>query len=124
MKLYHKLEIQTSDFSVENACCQRNLQANDEDIELIESCFEDGSNLSDDEKSTLYYISGYIAHKEHFGVAYDAVKVSVSQFTTLVPRGKLIHPPQQLYDLSLYFYCFFKHRSEKCCTKIFLQTYL
>ena len=46
-----------------------------------------------------------------------------SEFTTLVSRGKLSHPPSDLYDLSLYLYTFFKNRPRKCCSNVFLQAY-
>ena len=46
-----------------------------------------------------------------------------SEFTTMLSRGLLTHPPQVLYDLALYFYSFFKLRLNKCCTKIFLQAF-
>ena len=35
--------------------------------------------------------------------------------------GRIFHPTLDLYDLSLYLYCFFKMRKVKCCTKIFIQ---
>ena len=39
----------------------------------------------------------------------------------MVSHGKLKHPTLDLYDLSLYLYCFFKMRKVKFCTNIFLQ---
>ena len=37
--------------------------------------------------------------------------------------GKLSHPPEDLYDLSLYYYAYFKSRNPKCCRKVFLEAY-
>ena len=34
-------------------------------MELLDACFEMVSTLSEVEKSTLYYIAGYVASKEH-----------------------------------------------------------
>ena len=96
------------------------MEDTDEDIELVESCFEESSKLSNVERSSLYFISGYITHKENIGVNYEE-QCSASEFTTLVSRGRLSHPPPDLFDLSQYLYCFFKLRKRKCCPKIFLQ---
>ena len=88
---------------------------------MVESCFEESSNLSDSERSTLYFISGYVAYKENIGVSYEG-QGHASEFTNLVFRGRLSHPPT-LFDLPQYLYCFFKLRKSKCCSKIFLQAY-
>ena len=45
------------------------------------------------------------------------------EFLELVSRGKLSHPPSDLFDLSMYYYSFFKSRKLKCCQKIFLEAY-
>ena len=60
LKLYNKLNLHQSD-DVNNDCCAQDLQTNDEDIELVESSFTDSSHLNDEERSALYYISGYVA---------------------------------------------------------------
>ena len=46
-----------------------------------------------------------------------------SEFTNLVSRGKLVHPPAELYDLSQYLLSFFKTCERKCCTKLFLKAF-
>ena len=51
----------------------------DKDIELVESYLEE-SNLSDSERSTLYFISGYVAYKENIGVSYEG-QGHASEFT-------------------------------------------
>ena len=106
---------------VENTCCISNLGDKDEDIDFVESCFEDSSNLSDSELSTLYFISNYVAYKENIGVGYEVQDHASDLFTNLVSRGRLSHPPQELFDLSQYLCCFLKLRKSKCCYKIFLQ---
>ena len=125
LKLYNKLEIQQSD-SFEQKCCLDNIESNDDDIELVENSFVDSSNLNDEEGSTLYSISGYVAYKGGLGVTPVEVNdSSVSEFLTNVSRGKLSYPPSDLYDFSLYCYAFFKVKCERknCCSKIFLQAY-
>ena len=46
-----------------------------------------------------------------------------SEFLKQISRGCLGHPPAELYDLSQYFFAFFKTREKKCCSKLFLETY-
>ena len=125
LKLYNKLDIQQSN-EVERSCCVEDLESNDDDIELVDSCFLESSSLNEEERSTLYYISGYVAYKQGLGVAApDNAYSTDSEFLTNVSRGKLSHPPGDLFDFSLYCYTFFKARSEKkkCCDKIYLQAY-
>ena len=126
LKLFHKLDFETTNIDQVEDCCKENLLNNEDDIELIENCFEESSNLNDSERSTLYYICGYITHKEKL-IVTDALipsdSLPASEFTTLVSRGKLSHPPSDLYDLSLYLYTFFKNRPRKCCSNVFLQAY-
>ena len=57
------------------------------------------------------------------GTEISADDIEASEFTELVSRGKLRHPPHALFDLSQYIYTFFKTRPNKCCTKIFLEAY-
>ena len=47
----------------ENDCCKQAL--NEKELEQLDSCFEDSSDISNKEKSTLYYISGYVCRKEN-----------------------------------------------------------
>ena len=63
MKLFSKLDIQLGEKSSE--CCHVDIENSAEDLELIDACFEESSNLTLTEKSTLYYISGYITRKEN-----------------------------------------------------------
>ena len=106
-------------------CCTASLVDRDEDLELVDDCFENASTLSEDEKASLYYISGYVTYKEDLCASDTLIEVDheAGEFTKLVSRGKLKHPPSNLYDLSLYMYTFFKSRSKKCCSKIFIEAY-
>ena len=79
------------------------------DLELIDACFEEASNLTPTEKSTLYYISGYITRKENM-LSINPPGIPPSEFTNYLSRGSLSHPPADLFDLSLYLFSFFKRR--------------
>ena len=78
--------------------------------------------MNEAERASLYYICGYVTFKESISVD-EIIYSAASEFTDMVSRGNLKHPPPALYDLSLYLYSFFKKRKNKCCTKIFLQAY-
>ena len=54
---------------------------------------------------------------------YCAEELPHSEFLQLVSRGKLKHPPIELFDLSQYLYTFLKLRPQKCCNKVFLQAF-
>ena len=126
LKLFHKLDIATTNIDQVDDCYKEDLLNNEDDIELIENCFEESSNLNDSERSTLYYICGYITHKEKLPVTDTLIpsnSLPACEFTTLVSRGKLSHPQSDLFDLSLYLYTFFKNRPKKCCSNVFLQAY-
>jgi hypothetical protein len=123
LKLYNKLEIQQADDNQVLPCCSQDLASNDADIELVETCFTDSCSLNDEERSALYFISGYVAFKEGLGIRVSEKLTVDSEFLEQVSRGKLSHPPQELFDLSLYYYSFFKARTTKCCDKVFLQAY-
>ena len=60
--------------------------------------------------------------KEGLGIT-EASKIVDSKFLENVSRGKLSHPPTDLFDLSMYYYAFFKAWDKKCCDKTFLQAY-
>ena len=94
LKLYHKLEMHDNEIvSADNICCVGNMQDKDDDLELLDNCFGETSNLTESERSTLYYICGYICFKEDLEVtSVVATHSSESEFTELVSRGLLKHP--------------------------------
>ena len=55
LKLYNKLEIIQSDNP--ESCCTQTLEESDIDLDLVETCFAEASDLNDEERSALYYIS-------------------------------------------------------------------
>ena len=46
-----------------------------------------------------------------------------NEFTINVSRGKLKHPDCKLFDYSLYCFSFFKDKTKKCCSKLFLEAF-
>ena len=81
----------------ENSCCKEPL--NENEIDQLDNCFSEGSDLNGTERSTLYYISGYVCHKENLQSApLPSLELPASEFTNNVSRGKLSHPPMELYD--------------------------
>ena len=123
IKLYHRLNLaDVVEPDEGNVCCATNLDDRVEDLELIDHCFDEATNLSESQRSSLYYISGYTTFNEQIeGSDHDID--DAGQSTQLVSRGLLKHPSPELYDLPLYIYTFFKNRKVKCCTKIFLQAF-
>ena len=123
IKLYHKLEMSEKiHTNVIDECC-KNLTENVEALDIVDSSFEISSQLSNIEKSSLYYISGYVAFKEGYSVDIPEIQGDDTEFLENVSRGKLSHPPSELYDLSQYLYSFFKTHEKKCCSKLFLDAY-
>ena len=122
VKLFSKLDITTEE-NRGNDCCSISLEDSEEDLEFVERCFIESSNLNTVERSTLYYICGYVSQKE--GIACtdtEDLSLPESEFTQNISRGGLSFPPINLFDLSLY-YSFFKLKTRKCCTKIFLEEF-
>lgn len=77
-----------------------------------------GCELSETEKASLFYISGYVAFKE--GIlpeSEDNVEMlKESEFTTMLSRGKLRLPPKKLYHLCSCLFSYFKSVSDTSCT--------
>ena len=96
----------------------------DQDLELVDNSFSLASNITEMELASLYYISGYVTYKGNLEKDLDKSSSELpteSEFTTMLSRGKLKYPPDDIYDLSKYLYTFFKASKPKCCSKIFLQ---
>ena len=127
LKLYSQLEIEVEEDWLGDDCCSRDLVDSEADLDLIDGCFAETENITESEKSALYYICGYITFKEKIVCEDENETVELpkeAEFTLNVSRGKLKMPPINLYDFSQYCYCFFKSRKEKCCTKIFLEAFV
>ena len=106
LKLYHKLNMPENIHTDQKNYCCKSLTENFEALDVLDSCFELSLSLSSLEKSSLYYISGYVAFKEGYSVDIADVHGDESEFLENVSRGKLSHPPSELYDFSQYIYIF------------------
>ena len=124
LKLFSKLNLPASDIHLEKECCAVEFKDNVEDLDLLNECFQQSANLSEEEKASLYYICGYVTYKEGLPSAdgeQDNISLPESEFLRNVYRGKLCYPSEELYDFSQYVYSFFKERKHKCCRKPFVQ---
>ena len=88
-----------------NDCCEV-LTENFEALDVLDSCFELSLSLSSLEKSSLYYISGYVAFKEGYSVDIADVHGDESEFLENVSRGKLSHPIRVVRYFSIYIFVF------------------
>ena len=120
IKLFAKLNLlQAVPHNVRN-CCSEPLS--ESEIELLDSCFSGVHKLEVVEKSSIYCISGFIAYKEN--IYHDESDPAVndcpeSEFTEIVSRGSLRHPPLELFDLGLFLFNYYKSLLDKSCiTKI------
>ena len=89
-------------------CCEKRFD--DQEFEQMDLCFDSASDLDDHQRAALYYIAGYVAHKEK-GLnkdLADKINSNESEFLDLVSRGKLTHPSEDFFDLCLYLYSFYK----------------
>ena len=67
LKLFASLEEDIILEHTERDCCKQEIS--DGDLILLDDCFDNASDISVKEKSSLYYISGYICHKENLPAA-------------------------------------------------------
>ena len=111
IKLFNKLDIAREENRRGN-CCAMDKSTSVDDLFILDECFEDTSNLTCIEKSSLYYICGYITKKQLMQSSVESADaIPESEFTQLVSRGKLSHPPGDLYDLSQYFFAISKKKN-------------
>ena len=105
-------------------CCSSELT--EEEFGLLDTCFSDIHHLSVYEKSSLYYISGFVAKKEKIGteISHSTIEdCPHSEFTELVSRGSLCHPPNSLYDLGLVLFTYYKSLPNKTYTTKVLKAF-
>ena len=90
LKLNSTLDILQSD-KIERHCRINDLKLIDDDLANVKCCFSESSLLNDEERSTLYYISGYVAYKIGLGIATpdNPTDSTESEFLTKVSRVKL-----------------------------------
>ena len=97
MKLYQDIQNLDGVLHTRAPCCEQSLTESEWDtIDNIPSLV---GHLSIEVKSSLYYIGGYIAYSE--GIENDAppdIQIPESEFTSLVSRGRLTHPPEWVFS--------------------------
>ena len=125
LKLFSKLDLDESDIHLTNDCCKQNLTA--DEVECLDNCFESTSSVTHIERSSLFHISGYVAFKEgspSTTLSESAIAPQVdSDFTREVSRRKLSYPSENLYDLSLYLYTYYKSITDKQCINKLLPAF-
>ena len=114
IKLYSQISLDDVAHADQN-CCEEPL--NDIELNLMDSCFQNSTKLSDVERCTVYFIAGYVAFKEDEFASQNMPETSSidSEFTNLVSRGMLQHPTVDLFDLGLFLYAYHKSLPEKKC---------
>ena len=116
LKLFDILELPYSNEHTRDSCCSTELYDNEIYLLDVIPSLED---LEEIERSTLYYICGYVSMKINIGLDAPVVDSNISEFTTNVSRGALKHPPEELFDLGLRLYCFHKNvESKSCATRL------
>ena len=116
LKLFNRLDIDKNSVHVRKDCCSASLT--EKEVDMLDQCFHLTGELTDEERSSLYYIAGYVAKKHDLCAAdeeeKDSNKKTESEFTTLLSRGKLSYPTSELYDLTCVLYNYYKNVEKEC----------
>lgn len=95
MQIYAKLVESGSDVITHKSdCCEK--EFTEGELLALDDCVSEVTGNSEEERSALYYIAGYIAFKEDLSTIQDLPTAPASIFTDLVSRGCLSHPPEWL----------------------------
>ena len=120
LKLFDTLDMPYSSEHTLDSCCSSELDNIEIDLlDVVPSL----ADLEETETSTLYYICGYISMKINIGFDAPEVDSKVSEFTTKVSRGALKHPPEELFDLGLRLYTYYKSVESKSCSTRLLKAF-
>lgn len=87
---------------------------------LIQECTEAAVDVDETELAALYFICGYVALKESIpsDESSPANFPRESEFTSLVSRGKLRHPPEWLFAISQVAYHLFQKAKRSCGNQV------
>jgi hypothetical protein len=103
-------------------CCTQPIS--DLEWTAIDHCVENVSSISDEEISSLYHVSGYIAMKSGIGSADPHIQnMDCGAFTSLLTRGKLQHPPEWLFKFTQAAYALFNDLPEKTCVNHIVEIF-
>ena len=120
LKLFDKLDLAYSNEHTLATCCSSELD--DKEIDLLD-VVPSLADLEEVETSTLYYICGYISMKTNIGLDAPEVASTISEFTAKVSRGALKHPPEELFDLGLRLYTYYKSVELKTCSNRLVKAF-
>ena len=124
IKLFSSLEVDDIVWHSQNECCHVTL--NDDELECLPKAFECSSKISEIERSSLYYICGYVCFKEgiHSDKHKEVANCPESEFTTEVSRCKLFHPTEDIFELGLYVYAYYQNIQNKTCINKLLNGFI
>lgn len=125
IKLFAKIDTLDIVWHTERSCCSQPLT--EDELDALNESFDTTNKLNEIDRSTVYYVAGYISHKENLNESMDDNCIPAdcpdSEFTTQLSRGKLSHPPCNLYDLGLYLLVYYKSVHDKMCLKRILVAF-
>ena len=86
LHLFRTLDMEKQRVHEKADCCEKSLDVGE--LGNIDLCFSNASNLDEHEGATLYYVAGYVAHKEEGLNRDDTDKITCneSEFLDLVSR--------------------------------------
>lgn len=130
IKLLHDLGLETkcTESTLHPAsCCTDDFT--EAEWSQIDNCFNFTEDVDQKERTTLFYIAGYLTFKEKLEAGdelIDVVQSYDSEFTRLVSRGKLKCPSEDFFYFTLICYGLFKNLNILCrrrLTRCFVEIY-
>ena len=105
--LLHLDETRTPEIHQES-CCISELSI--DEWETLDTLFNVLHSVTECERQTLFYIAGYIHKKENMTEHVTDLNIigDDSEFLSLVSRGRLAFPSEELFNFSLLSYIFFQ----------------
>ena len=90
-------------------CCLKSLS--EEELTILDMSVDDSYDLNETEKASLFYI----AKKEGIDQLGSEKQCALkqSEFLKLLSRGKLKFPSEELYNLSVALFCYFRAVPDK-----------
>lgn len=118
MQIYGELQCDQVDHG-ESECCRA--EVSHADVRKLDDIHIRVDHLSSEERASIYYICGYIAHKENFPRMPEPGRDSLpedSEFTALLSRGRLRYPPEWLVVYACFCYTYFLTSKSQCVNYI------
>lgn len=127
LKLFYDMQLENSTLESvpihSESCCTNDLSSNE--WNLIDEAVETLECISVNERSTLFYVAGFLMLKENCKCVMDDEVFEMdnstdsdSEFTRLYSRGKLTYPSQELFYFTMLAYSFFKSSSILCRARL------